>query len=203
MEEIILKSPAKINLGLRVLGKRDDGYHEIETIMQMIELSDTIVIKKRDRGIRVSCSDRKLCGKSNLAYAAALMIKKEGGVRAGADIRVEKKIPVGSGLGGGSSNAAFVLSALNKLWELGYQRERLMEMAGCLGSDVPFFLDGPLALAKGRGEILIPLGNPGKFYIVLVIPSLSISTEWAYKNLNLKLTNCSKESNKRHTTLSS
>jgi 4-diphosphocytidyl-2-C-methyl-D-erythritol kinase len=195
MEEMKIKSPAKINLGLRILGKRKDGFHEIETVMQMIDLCDDIVISKKDKGITVFCNDSSLCGEKNLAYRAAEMIKEKSRRIDGVDITIKKNIPVGAGLGGGSSNAASVLLGLNKIWELGYSQEELMEMAGVLGSDVPFFIDGPAAIAKGRGEILHSLEKPEKMYLLLVIPPVAISTKWAYKNINLKLTNRGNEGN--------
>jgi len=188
MKEIEIKSPAKINLGLRVLRKRKDGYHEIETILQMISLYDDILIRESDKEIKVFCDDETLKGRRNLAYTAAKVIKEKSKRKSGVDIFIKKNIPVGSGLGGGSSNAASVILGLNRLWELDYSKERLMEIAKFLGSDVPFFINGPVAIARGRGEIINPIKKVEKMHLILVIPPQPISTEWAYKNLNLKLT---------------
>lgn len=195
MKEIRLKSPAKINLGLRVLRKRKDGYHEIETVLQMIKLFDEISIREKGGDIKVFCDDKTLNGRANLAYKAAELIKKKSRENREVEIFIRKNIPVGAGLGGGSSNAASVLLGLNRLWRLGYGKDQLMEMAGLLGSDVPFFINGPTAFARGRGEILTPLKKTEKMFLVLIVPSLPISTEWAYKNLNLKLTKNHRDSN--------
>lgn len=168
MKEIEIKSPAKINLGLRILRKRKDGYHEIETILQMIRLYDDILIKESEKKINVFCDDEDLKGKMNLAYTAAEIMKEKSGRKSGVDIFIKKNIPVGSGLGGGSSNAASVILGINRLWKLDYNKDKLMEVAKLLGSDVPFFINGPVAIARGRGEILDSLKKVEKMYLVLV-----------------------------------
>lgn len=186
MDTLILKSPAKINLFLEILNKRKDGFHNIQTIFHKINLCDSIGIKKvRRDGIFIKTNCKQLpVDKRNLVYMAAELLKRKykfGGI----EITIDKKIPLAGGLGGGSSNAASVLSGINKLWKLGLKKEQLLRMARELGSDVPFFASGyKSALGGGRGEILKPVKLP-RYWFLLVLPEIGMSSKEAYNNLRL------------------
>ncbi|RMF66139.1 MAG: 4-(cytidine 5'-diphospho)-2-C-methyl-D-erythritol kinase [Calditrichaeota bacterium] len=188
--ELHVPSYAKINLGLWIKGRRDDGFHEIETLLLQVSLKDDIVISDSESDeIELLCSDPTLPGgDDNLCVRAARLLQREAQVGRGAVIRLQKKIPAGAGLGGGSSNAAVVLLALNRLWGLDYGAERLQELAAELGSDVPFFIRGGAALARGRGEILEQVEWRLDLPILLVCPGISVSTAWAYGQFTLDLT---------------
>ena len=184
MGGVKLFSPAKVNLFLNVLRKRKDGYHELETLFERIDLKDTITIRRTPRRIRIQNRGEKVPSDTkHLAYRAAKLLKDTYHVRQGVRITVQKRIPVSAGLGGGSSNAATVLLGLNRLWKLGLSRQVLLKLGAKLGSDVPFFiLETPFALAKGRGELLKKFPAPGiKLWHVLVKPPFSISTKTAYR----------------------
>ncbi len=193
--EMTFQAFAKINIGLRVLGKRPDGFHNIETLFQQISLYDELDIDAATDGrIHIECSD-KACpaDETNLAYrAAALLRENTGDPKLGCRLKISKRIPMGGGLGGGSSNAATTLTALNKIWRCGFSGAEIAEMGAALGSDVAFFLLGGLALGAGRGEILQPIKITIPYYGVLICPGVRISTPWVYKNLNLSLTNNNK-----------
>ncbi len=188
MEKIHLKSRAKINLSLDVLRKRDDGYYEVEMVMQQISLHDDIYMSKRDDGQIKITTDCKYIptDDSNIAYKAADKLRKTAGVSGGADIHIDKKIPVSAGLAGGSSNAASVLKGFNKLWDLGLSKKELMVIGEDIGADVPFCILGGTALARGKGEKLTPI-EPAirNMWIVLAKPSISISTGEIYGQLEL------------------
>ncbi len=160
---INMKAPAKINLFLEILGKRDDGFHEIETIMQEIDLVDKLQFEEIEEGVRLECSNRNVpVNEDNLVCKAAMLIQNECGIKKGVSISLEKNIPVGAGLGGGSSDAATTLKALNLLWDIGLNDEELMTFAGKLGSDIPFFIKGKTALCCGRGEKITPVESKNK-----------------------------------------
>ena len=160
---------AKINLTLEVLGRRDDGYHQVKTILQTIDLADLLDIEPANT-LRVDCDDPDLRGDANLVSKAARALAQQGGVDIGARIFIRKRIPVGMGLGGGSSDAAAALVALNRLWDLGFGVDELVAVAAGLGSDVPFFLYGGTALAEGRGEEVSPLPPLAPVPIMMVCP---------------------------------
>jgi 4-diphosphocytidyl-2-C-methyl-D-erythritol kinase len=188
-----LFSPAKVNLFLNVLSKRPDGYHELRTLFERIDLGDTLTFRKKPSGVTLRLpagrQARGACGVPkdgrNLILKAAELLQKELRVSQGAEITLLKRIPVAAGLGGGSSNAASALIGLNRLWRLKLTRKRLLGLASRLGSDVPFFiLEKPFAYAKGRGEILQPLSRPGKkLWHCLIKPPFGISTKAAYSGL--------------------
>jgi len=184
------KTPAKVNLGLHVHGKREAGFHELETIFQMVSLFDDVELELLSSGIKLECDMPGIpTDDTNLACKAALLLRKSYQVEGkGVSIRLKKKIPFGAGLGGGSGNAAGVLMGLNRLWDLNIGREKLFTLAAKLGSDVPFFLTSPCALGKGRGERLKVLEPCSKFQVLLVFPGFPIATSWVYQNLRLKLT---------------
>ena len=180
-----LFSPAKVNLLLNVLHRRKDGYHDLETVFERIDLGDTVLLRNAPKGIRLRLSGLKVSsGKTNIAYRAAQLLIDRCGVRSGVNISIQKRIPVSAGLGGGSSNAATVLLGLNRLWELRLSRGRLLKWGAELGSDVPFFiLQTPFALGQGRGEILTTIRSKKKFWHVLIKPPFGISTKAAYAGL--------------------
>lgn len=184
-EKIIETAYAKINLGLRILGKRSDGYHEVSMIMQSVGLSDEVIITEGN-GIEISTNIEGLsCGKDNLAYKAAALLAERYNIVPNVHIILNKKIFMAAGLAGGSSDAAAVLRGLNRYWNLNLYDDRLETLAAELGSDVPFCINGGSAIAKGRGEIILPLPDMPENYVVLAKPkNLDVSTAWVYKNYN-------------------
>ena len=183
---MIVRAYAKINLGLRVLDKRPDGYHNIETVFHQIDLYDQLEILPGEDFDLTSSSQNIPTDASNLCVRAAELMQRHIGTRRGVSIRLTKFIPVGAGLGGGSSDAAAVLLTLNTFWNVGMTQEALMGLAATLGSDVPFFLVGGTALGTSRGEVLEPFALKMPYWIVTVTPSLHVSTAWAYSNLRQK-----------------
>ena len=183
-------SPAKINLFLKVLRKRDDGYHDIVSVMQPISLYDEIIVEMENgSGIIVSCDNASIpCGRTNLAYRAAAEFFRTTGINMNLSITIKKNIPVSAGLGGGSSNAAAVLKALNEITSQNISTGKLIEIGARIGSDVPFFIVGKPCIARGRGESLEPIGLT-KFWYILINPGFPVSTQWAYQNLNLTNSN--------------
>ncbi|PIP71816.1 MAG: 4-(cytidine 5'-diphospho)-2-C-methyl-D-erythritol kinase [Nitrospinae bacterium CG22_combo_CG10-13_8_21_14_all_47_10] len=190
MTTISFKTPAKVNLGLHMLSKREDGFHELETIFQMVNWCDEIKIECLSRGLELVCDQPDIPkDERNLAIKAAHILQTRFPDRCkGARIHLKKNIPHGAGLGGGSGNAAGVLLALNFLWNLKIKRQDLIGMAVDLGSDVPFFLLSPCAIGRGRGEILEEVKSSINFYILMVYPGFAISTASVYGNLKLELT---------------
>ena len=178
----MLRAAAKVNLTLEVLGKRADGYHEIATVMQAVDLSDRITLDDADDLELRSDSASVPTDASNLAWRAVIALREAAGIERGVHIALDKRIPVAAGLGGGSSDAAGVLLGLNRLWRLSWPLERLDEVAATLGSDVPFFLRGGAALASGRGEKVEPLTGRS-MALVLVNPKFPSSTAEMYRRL--------------------
>jgi 4-diphosphocytidyl-2-C-methyl-D-erythritol kinase len=175
-----LRAPAKINWFLSVLGKRDDGYHDIRSLMQCVGLYDDLLFHHADTIKVISDADIPL--EDNLVYKAAFLIQRYTSCRKGVKIILHKNIPVSAGLGGGSSDAAYTLLGLNMLWDLGLNKRELCAIGLKIGSDVPFFLNGPSALIEGRGEKVKPLNINPPLVFLLVKPPVSVSTAWAYKN---------------------
>ena len=187
---IKLPCPAKVNLRLEVLRRRADGYHEIRTIVQRISLSDTLRISLRERdGISlISDSPRLPIGEGNLAYRAASSLLEETKANVGIELTIRKEIPISSGLGGGSSNAASTLMGLNRILRLNLSKKRLMEIGARIGADIPFFILEKTAIATGIGEKLQPLEIRPSVWFLLVNPGWEVSTKWAYEGLNFELT---------------
>lgn len=185
--KIYEKAPAKINLCLDVLGKREDGYHEVEMIMTMVDLADRLEFKElpRDTIIISSQAGYVPLDEKNLAFQAARLIKDRYQVRRGVYIHLDKKIPVAAGLAGGSSDAAATLRGLNRLWELNIAQEELQALGSELGSDVPFCVSGGTALATGRGERLQPISNPPQCWVILAKPPIHVSTSDIYGQFNI------------------
>lgn len=171
---------AKLNLCLEIIGKRDDNYHEITSIMQAVDLHDTLTFAHADDGVlTIECDDPKLAaeGESNLVLKAAHMLQDAGRVKAGAHITLQKRIPLSAGIGGGSSDAAATLLGLIDLWKLSIGKGELVELAATLGSDVPFFLEGPTALVEGRGERVTRIPSPPAGWAVLVCPRYDLKNK--------------------------
>ena len=189
-KKLQFKTPAKINLGLHIHKKREDGFHELETILQMVTWFDELQLEGTCEKVELFCDTPEIPNdETNLVVKAARLLQKHfPGRCAGVNITLKKSIPSGAGLGGGSGNAAGVLLALNHLWDLKISRENLIALSGELGSDVPFFLVSPCAIGTGKGEILEPIKNPINLYVLMIYPNLPLSTPWVYSNLNLKLT---------------
>ena len=187
MTEILhLESSAKVNLTLEILKRREDGYHELRTILQKISLHDTLHFSlKREKGISITTDHPHLpVGRSNLVYKAAQPMLKGSGYKGGVDVKIDKRIPLAAGLGGGSSNAATTLKALNQLLELNLPRKELMRMGSGIGADVPFFFLKGAAIGSGIGEQLKKKELPTLWY-VLIYPNFEVSTRWAYQNFVL------------------
>lgn len=173
-----LLAPAKINWYLRVLGKRKDGFHDIQSLMQCVSLYDSISFELSP-SIEIS-NDSGIQQNEDIVYKAALLLKKISGMDKGARIIVKKSIPMAAGLGGGSSDAAYALTGLNEFWGLGLGRMELSEIALSLGSDVSFFLNGTAALAEGRGEKISTVEIINSSTLLLLKPSIGVSSGWAY-----------------------
>jgi len=181
---ISLRSPAKINWFLKVTGKRADGYHDIYSVMQRIALCDTLYFEETDRDIEIE-SDIGIPPEENLVYRAAVLLRRHASSSRGARIKLVKKIPLQAGLGGGSSNAAAALMGLNELWGTGLGLETLTDLGAGLGSDIPFFLNGPIAVVEGRGEKVAALKVPVRKTAILVVkPEYGVSTALAYEKVS-------------------
>lgn len=188
---MICASYAKINLGLHLLGKRPDGYHDILTVFQEISLHDTVTCRPAGAGagISITCSRPDVpCDESNTVWRAFRLFCERTGVRDGIEIDISKVLPPGGGLGGGSSNAAAVLCAANRIWHTGLSEDELCLLAAEVGSDVPFFIRGGSMLGEGRGELLSPLEITRRYYLLLVCPGIHVSTAQAYNRARIALT---------------
>lgn len=184
MKELHLNAYAKVNLGLSVLRRRDDGYHEVETVLHTIGLHDVITLRETGDGVRVFADSTEVpTGEDSLLYRAAAMLRAEHGVTRPVEIEVKKQIPIAAGLGGGSANAAVVLMGLAQMWKLRLDGRALHALAGRLGADVPFFLTGGAAVARGRGERIHPLPPLPSTWVVVARPPVSVLTEWAYQQI--------------------
>ncbi|WP_208598301.1 4-(cytidine 5'-diphospho)-2-C-methyl-D-erythritol kinase [Desulfatiglans anilini] len=186
-----LFAPAKLNLRLKVIGQRPDGYHELVSIMVPVGLFDELDIRLQSaEGIRLVCKGRFALssGEDNLVYRAAVAFLDAAGLTAGLAIELIKRIPVAAGLGGGSSDAAAVLLGLNRLFHLPFSQGRLLTLARSLGADVPFFIDPKPCIARGIGDLIEPLDAWPQLWYVLVNPGMAVSTAWAFRRLKLELT---------------
>ena len=185
-----LLAPAKLNLYLRVVAKRPDGYHELETVFERIDLADELLLEPRIGDLSLTCADSALsCGEDNLIVRAGRLLQAVTKTSHGATLQLIKRIPIAAGLGGGSSDAAAALLGLNELWGLGLSRVRLTELAARLGSDVPFFLgESPFAIGRGRGERCEPLPAAGPLAHVLVVPHAQLLTKDIYARSRFGLT---------------
>jgi 4-diphosphocytidyl-2-C-methyl-D-erythritol kinase len=184
--KFFLRAPAKINWFLSVLGRRSDGYHDIVSPMQFVSLYDILEFGESD-SIELD-SEMDIPPRENLVYRAAILLREHTSCSQGAKMVLRKEIPSAAGLGGGSSDAAAALVGLNRLWGLKRKREELTELAAALGSDVPFFLNGPFSLVEGRGEKMTPLEEGSATALLLVNPGVAVSTAWAYGTYEAELT---------------
>lgn len=180
-------SPAKLNLGLRVVGKREDGYHLLKSIFCLIDLCDQIEIQITENG-KISLIEHNQAWfyQKDLSYRAAVLLQEHTNCRLGSNIKIKKVIPSGAGMGGGSSNAATVLTVLNQLWKTGLTCQELMQLSVQLGADIPFFIQGKNALVEGIGEIITPIAIP-ELYFVIIKPQVHIPTREIFTNLKLDL----------------
>lgn len=184
--EITKKAYAKINLGLDVLGKRDDGYHLVKMIMQNVDIYDTLTFKKTTDGkITLKANDDTIpVDDSNLICKVAKQLQEKYGVTFGAEIELVKRIPVAAGMAGGSTDGAAAYRALNDLWELGLSDKELCELAVKLGADIPYCIIGGTALSEGIGEVLTPIDGKAKYNLVVAKPDIMVSTGWVYTELD-------------------
>lgn len=184
-----IHAPAKVNLVLDVVSKRPDGYHNVKMIMQTLELGDTVTIEAspaEDNCINITSNSGYVpCDESNIAYKAALAILDSAGKKCRVDIHIDKNIPVAAGLAGGSTDGAAVLTGLNDILNLGYDKDKLMELGAKFGADVPFCIMQGTALAEGTGTELKQIHPYGEHTVLLVKPDIGVSTPWVYKNLKL------------------
>lgn len=185
MKELVMESYGKVNLALDILYKRDDGYHEIRSIMQRINLKDRLIFKEIDKGIVIESSHPQMPRDSgNLVYKVWEALSKLLGIKRGIHVKIEKHIPMAAGLAGGSSNAAATLKALNLIWDLGLSDKDLIQVGKNIGADIPFCLMGGTALAQGIGEKLTRLKPFSGKYILLCKPEIKVSTAEAYGRIN-------------------
>jgi len=182
-----LKAPAKINWFLSVLRKRGDGYHDIRSLMQCVDLYDTLLFEENDT-LEVISDLKDLPVEQNLVYRAAMLMRAIAGGNRGARISLKKEIPPAGGMGGGSCDAAVTLLGLNRLWQMNLSTQRLRELGASIGSDVPFFVNNVYALVEGRGEVITPLSEAPVVPLLLVNPGIPVSTAWAYKEGQIRLT---------------
>ncbi|NIA20981.1 MAG: 4-(cytidine 5'-diphospho)-2-C-methyl-D-erythritol kinase [Anaerolineaceae bacterium] len=184
-DHLRIEAPAKINLGLRLLGRRDDGYHEIESLVMAVSLTDTLEARSAgDASLTLDVQADPASApadESNLVLRAARLLQQTTGTDKGARITLCKRIPAGRGLGGGSSDAAATLVMLNDLWGLRLDNDRLEDLAAELGSDVPFFLGSPLSVMRGRGEVLEALDDEAEVGVLLVVPPFPLATKDVYQ----------------------
>ncbi len=187
MDSLWINAPAKINLGLDVVRKREDGYHEVKMIMQSIRLFDRLTLtKSRTPGIHLSTNLNFLpVNEDNLVYKSARLLMDEFGIDDGLDIHLDKRIPVAAGMAGGSTDAASCMLALNRLFHLKLSNEELMKRGVTLGADIPYCIMKGTALSEGIGEILSPLPNAPDCYVLIAKPGFHVSTKFVYSNLKL------------------
>ena len=178
MAAVRVRAYAKVNLALEVLGRRSDGFHEVRTILQTVDLWDDLEIVPAD-GVSVECEGLEVAQEEELSYRAALLLRETSRTSQGATIRLRKRIPVAAGLGGGSADAAATLRALSRLWNVNLSQEALHGLAAQLGSDVPFFLDGGTALATGRGDVITAVPPLPETWLVLLPASAALASKTA------------------------
>ena len=188
MDRLTLKAMAKINLGLDVVRRREDGYHEVRMVMQTVNLYDRLTFeKKKEDTLQMETNMKKLpTDGNNLIIRAASLLREEFGIREGLAVRLEKRIPVAAGMAGGSTDAAAVFVAMNRMFGLGLTQEELCERAVKIGADVPYCIRGGTALSEGIGEKLTALPVAPDCHVIVAKPSIHVSTKWVYQNLHLE-----------------
>lgn len=192
MDKIVIKAMAKINLGLDVIRKRTDGYHEVRMVMQSVNLYDTLTFTKSDeKGITLTANKREIpLDERNLIYKAADLLYKRYSMPEGVRIHLDKKIPMAAGMAGGSTDAAAALTGMNRLFELGISQEELCGLGVKIGADVPYCIMGGTVLAEGIGEILTPLPPAPDCFLVIAKPGIDVSTKYVYENLHADKLTC-------------
>ena len=185
MDKLELKAYGKINLGLDVIRKRPDGYHDLDMVMQMVDVYDDVTLTRLEGTEIVVRTDTAVLsnGKDNLAYMAAKTLMDEFGIVQGLEITIRKRIPIAGGMAGGSSDCAATLTGVNQMFNLELSKEELMERGVRLGADVPYCILGGTAIARGIGEILTPLPTPPKCHVIIAKPPVSVSTAFVYGNI--------------------
>lgn len=185
MDKLQLKAYGKINLALDVLRKREDGYHDLDMIMQMVDVYDDIIIEKNNNKDIVVKTDKAVLsnGKDNLAYMAAKTLMDEFGISQGVIITINKRIPIAGGMAGGSSDCATTMIGINQMFNLGLDKKALMERGVKLGADVPYCILGGTAIARGIGEVLTPLKTPPQCHVIIAKPPVSVSTAFVYGHI--------------------
>lgn len=185
MDKLELKAYGKINLGLDVIRKRPDGYHDLDMVMQMVDVYDDVILTQIEGTEIVVRTDTAVLsnGTDNLAYMAARMLMDEFGITQGLEITIKKRIPIAGGMAGGSSDCAATLKGVNQMFDLGLSKEELMERGVRLGADVPYCILGGTAIARGIGEILTPLPTPPECHVIIAKPPVSVSTAFVYGNI--------------------
>ena len=185
MDKLQLKAYGKINLGLDVIRKRPDGYHDLDMIMQMVDVYDDVIIEKKAGEEIVVKADAAVLsnGKDNLAYMAAKMLFDEFGIKSVVEITIHKRIPIAGGMAGGSSDCATTLIGINEMFNLGLSKQQLMERGVKLGADVPYCVLGGTAIARGIGEVLTPLPTPPQCHVIIAKPPISVSTAYVYGHI--------------------
>ncbi len=185
MEQMTKKAYAKINLGLDVIRRMENGYHEVKMIMQTVDIFDVLTFTKQVKGISIEVDQEELpVDDNNLIYKAAKLIFDEAKYTQGIHIKLEKNIPIAAGMAGGSSDAAATLTALNELLRFGYSTEKLEKLAVQIGADVPYCIEGGTALSEGIGEVLTKLSSPPECILVVAKPDIHVSTKYVYENLH-------------------
>lgn len=192
MEQLTRKAYAKINLGLDVLRRREDGYHEVKMIMQTVAIYDTLTFfKRKTPGICLKVDKKELSeDKDNLIYRAAELLMEKAKVQEGVEIHLEKRIPIAAGMAGGSTDAAAAFHGINELFDLGYSLEELQALGVTLGADIPYCLAGGTAISEGIGEVLTPLPMPPQCTLVVAKPDINVSTKFVYENLHADTLTC-------------
>lgn len=186
MNDYRMKAHAKINLGLDVISRRPDGYHEVKMVMQSIGLCDELTLEKTTEGITLTTDSAELPeAEDNLVYKAARLMFETCQIAGGVHIHLQKRIPIAAGMAGGSTDAAAAMKGINRLFDLGLPLSRLMELGVSIGADVPYCILGGTALAEGIGEKLTPLTPAPDFYLLVAKPDISVSTKYVYQNLDI------------------
>lgn len=191
MNRVLVKAPAKVNIILKVLGRRPNGYHDLQMVMVPLTLADDIELEEMNLGVEfvaVGESDEGMKGEGNLVVKAAKSLAQASGAKKGVKITLKKNIPVAAGLGGGSSDAAAVLRGLNRLWGLNWSNDRLSEVGAKLGADVPFFCHGRPAFVEGIGDKVTPYESFPNLSFLLINPGFAVPTPWVYKEWDFRLT---------------
>ena len=187
MDSVVIKAMAKVNLGLDVLRRRENGYHDVKMVMQTVNLYDTLTLSKIEEGIVITTNTGELpLNEDNLIYKAAKLLFEHVGQNAGVAIHLDKQIPIAAGMAGGSTDAASTLLGLNLLYEFGLNKEELAEIGVKIGADVPYCIYGGTCLSEGIGEVLTKLPDAPDCYVVIAKPGIGVSTKYVYENLHIE-----------------